>query len=697
VCTQECSTCQCCADGYHPKCSSRGYCNNGCIDGYYGEICNYKCTSQNCLSCDQHYGNNCLKCIPGYYLENHNCYDCGPQCQSCSSYGCNSCYDGYWGNTCGAKCTHNCVSCNKYYGNCLSCAFGYYVYNRKCAACGAHCAVCGSGGCISCHGGYWGRTCDKNCAQNCASCKKSGGCLSCVSGYYLYYRKCTTCGYHCAECGSSGCTSCHDGYWGSTCNENCAQNCASCSKSDGNCLSCSSGYWGNTCEKPCGHHCLACDKWNGRCLSCEHGYWGHPCTECKRDMCVNQFDCDLCSNISFYANSDVCCLCRVDNCVSCSKALDTVNCKVCKQGYYPQINGKCELCNAYCFNKECDSSSGVCLQGCINGYWNPTCDRKCDSECLSCSQADGLCTRCKNTLKFGPNCRSECSSTCKNSKCDNNGNCMNGCIQNAFGKQCENKCDGSCSPKDNGTICSEKTGMKVNLRNKRQTPETEPENLSALYATVNKGRTSQADYTNEDTDNLHSVTIIENTNYQSSPPQSSKVPHGLVKPYEVSQTKLNMNRNRYNGIYPYDDSRGFRKRNAYIAALGPMAKQLGDFGQFWRMAWQQKVEKIVMVTHFVEGEKTKCEQYWPDHGQRKLYGDIEVVCKVERLYADFIWRQLTLSKGKHNFEERNLHHLQFTAWPDKDIPDDVTSIIEFRQKVNALPSTFNGPVIVHCR
>ncbi|WAR16718.1 PTPRS-like protein [Mya arenaria] len=77
---------------------------------------------------------------------------------------------------------------------------------------------------------------------------------------------------------------------------------------------------------------------------------------------------------------------------------------------------------------------------------------------------------------------------------------------------------------------------------------------------------------------------------------------------------------------------GFRKRNAYIAALGPMAKQLGDFGQFWRMVWQQKVEKIVMVTHFVEGE------------------------------------------GKHNFEERNLHHLQFTAWPDKDIPDDVTSM-----------------------
>ncbi|XP_052763723.1 receptor-type tyrosine-protein phosphatase S-like [Mya arenaria] len=421
--------------------------------------------------------------------------------------------------------------------------------------------------------------------------------------------------------------------------------------------------------------------------------------------------------------------------------------------------------------------------------------------------------------------------------CDISGNCTYGCILNMYGKQCENICEKYCTPKDNKTLCSEKTGMclygcdtgfrglfcpkvietvaetqtsstaalgggigvgvvalaaivvvglillrrrRVNMSNRRKTPEKEPENLSALYATVNKRRASHVENANEDSDNSHSVTFIENPNYQSPQPKRSvkertpifsednleideddasareiavkfeenggvyynnanevskikihaanlqeyvqnlsskhteeefqKIPYGLVKAYEVSQTKLNMHKNRYRGIYPYDDTRvlvrggvtdyinasyidGYRKRNAYIATLGPMAKQLSDFGQFWQMVWQQEVEKIVMLTNLEEGKKTKCEQYWPDQHQSKLYGATEVVCKVEKQYAYFIWRQFTLSK---NSEERKLHHLQFTSWPDKDIPDDVTSVIEFRQRVNALPSIFDGPVVVHC-
>ncbi|XP_052762195.1 receptor-type tyrosine-protein phosphatase kappa-like [Mya arenaria] len=267
---------------------------------------------------------------------------------------------------------------------------------------------------------------------------------------------------------------------------------------------------------------------------------------------------------------------------------------------------------------------------------------------------------------------------------------------------------------------------------KSKLTEREPENFFALYATVieseDRDDISPREITVENEDiycnnakevGKFKLTVADLPEYvqyiclKDLEEEFQRLPYGLVKPYEVSQTRLNMHKNRYKGIYPYDDTRvvvrggdtdyinasyidGFRKRNAYIAALGPMAKQLGDFGQFWRMIWQQKVEKIVMITNLVEGEKTNCEQYWPDSGEKKVYDDIKVVCRVEKVYADFIWRQFTFSQDEQNSEERNLHHFQFTAWSNKDTPDDVTSIIEFRQKVNALSTTIDGPVIVHC-
>ncbi|WAR16840.1 PTPRU-like protein [Mya arenaria] len=271
-------------------------------------------------------------------------------------------------------------------------------------------------------------------------------------------------------------------------------------------------------------------------------------------------------------------------------------------------------------------------------------------------------------------------------------------------------------------------GLCLLRRRRSKLSKKETENLSALYATLKKGRASRAGNANADTDNFHSVIIIENPDYESLlTDEDDIIANETAKLYvegggvhynnarEVS--KLNVSdlpehvqnislkeleeefqlsfiaKWRFR-IYADDDTRvlvrggetdyinasyidGFRRRNAYISTLGPMAKQLGDFSQFWGMVWQQEVEKIVMLTNLVEGEEAKCELYWPYHYQRKIYGDIEVMC--------------------NNYEVRSLHHLQFTSWPAKDVPDNVTSLIELRQRVNALPSTFNGPVIVHCR
>ncbi|WAR12822.1 LAR-like protein, partial [Mya arenaria] len=167
---------------------------------------------------------------------------------------------------------------------------------------------------------------------------------------------------------------------------------------------------------------------------------------------------------------------------------------------------------------------------------------------------------------------------------------------------------------------------------------------------------------------------------------------GLVKPYVESQKTENIYKNRYKGIYPYDDSRvkGYNKPQQYIATLGPTSKQLGDFSLFWKMIWQQRVEKVVMVTNLTEQGYPKCEQYWPNPGTTKTFGAIEVKSSSEDEYAEFTRRAFT------GIDERTVHHLHFTCWPVRAIPDDVTAMIEFRQRVLITPSTLNGPTVVHC-
>ncbi|KAH3713198.1 hypothetical protein DPMN_072984, partial [Dreissena polymorpha] len=189
-----------------------------------------------------------------------------------------------------------------------------------------------------------------------------------------------------------------------------------------------------------------------------------------------------------------------------------------------------------------------------------------------------------------------------------------------------------------------------------------------------------------------------------------KFPYGLTRSYDVARRTENLVKNRYQGIYAYDETRvevkggdsdyinasfidGYKKRNAYIASLGPMTNQMGDFSVFWNMIWQQKVETVVMVTNLDEEGKTKCEKYWPEIGATKLYGQVSVHMMTEEVFAEFTRRTLKIAKGK---SDRTLHHLHFTAWPDRGIPEDVTAILEFRHRVLKQQKQLEGPTLVHC-
>ncbi|XP_060585328.1 receptor-type tyrosine-protein phosphatase alpha-like [Ruditapes philippinarum] len=169
--------------------------------------------------------------------------------------------------------------------------------------------------------------------------------------------------------------------------------------------------------------------------------------------------------------------------------------------------------------------------------------------------------------------------------------------------------------------------------------------------------------------------------------------------------------NRYNSLYPYDHSRvkiaalprffinacyidGYNnKKKAYIASLGPTSKTTDKFSNFWLMVWHERSDIIVMLTNLRELSGMKCEKYWPNSDEEQLYGQITVKCRSVEEFAEYTVRTFTISKKK---EERNVIHLHYTAWPDKGVPQEVTSLVEFRQRVKSVPVTLGGPVIAHC-
>ena len=74
---------------------------------------------------------------------------------------------------------------------------------------------------------------------------------------------------------------------------------------------------------------------------------------------------------------------------------------------------------------------------------------------------------------------------------------------------------------------------------------------------------------------------------------------------------------------------------------GPIPKTVVDF---WRLIWQEHPPIIVMVTNVKEGNRIKCQQYWPDSGQES-YGPFQVIITDQQVYADYTVRTLSVSVG----------------------------------------------------
>jgi protein tyrosine phosphatase len=73
--------------------------------------------------------------------------------------------------------------------------------------------------------------------------------------------------------------------------------------------------------------------------------------------------------------------------------------------------------------------------------------------------------------------------------------------------------------------------------------------------------------------------------------------------------------------------------------IGPKQHMLIDF---WRLVWQERPPTIVMVTNLKEGNKKKCEQYWPDTGSLS-YGPFKVTLTAQQVIANCTTRTMLVT------------------------------------------------------
>ena len=161
------------------------------------------------------------------------------------------------------------------------------------------------------------------------------------------------------------------------------------------------------------------------------GYWGDMCTSCDAN-CADTCDKDTgyCTCMSEYYN---------------------VN----------KTRSECTSCYENCHSQACDPDSGVCYQGCVDGYWGDYCNQTCTKNCNgTCAQHTGYCKSCVNSSLSGLLCDQRCSLSCLMQTCEHtSGNCTKGCHNQYFGRRCEHNCSFNCvSSEKNQSRCSNVNG-----------------------------------------------------------------------------------------------------------------------------------------------------------------------------------------------------------------------------------------------
>ncbi|ESO87588.1 hypothetical protein LOTGIDRAFT_127680, partial [Lottia gigantea] len=187
----------------------------------------------------------------------------------------------------------------------------------------------------------------------------------------------------------------------------------------------------------------------------------------------------------------------------------------------------------------------------------------------------------------------------------------------------------------------------------------------------------------------------------------------------IALSAENKSKNRYKMICAYDDTRvklniensdpSTDYINACYIAVGSFKSYIScevfllvgptpvNIVEFWRMIWDVETGKIVMLTNLTEMGVVKCTLYWPSLGNDVKYGKITITTIREDVFADLTVRTLRLTKvGITDKSSRMIKQYHYVSWPDKSVPNDISSLVEFRNKVVRSSTEFPGAMVVHC-
>nr|XP_022318789.1 uncharacterized protein LOC111121708 isoform X2 [Crassostrea virginica] len=655
--------CNCKGDTCDPE---TGLCPSGCSEGRMGPKCDQDCPSGL-------FGENCAN-FCGYCLGGEACDPVSGKCPD------GRCEPGWEGDRCKQECKKYKYgdACQFDCGNCL----GLKDCEKASGICqeGCHSNWYGPKCNFSCPIGTFGGACDNvcgNCADSAPCHSTTGACPDGCQPGYMSER----CDIKCPRF-----------TYGKGCFQRCG-NCANgvtCNHATGMCPEgCMPGYTGERCDKVC-----------------EIGFYGENC----------QLPCNSCRDLKCHHVTGQC----IDNCRPGWK-----NLPFCDQMCTPGMFGdQCiNICGPCKDNQPCDHVTGECSNGCQAGWRGAQCSETCP-----------LGT-------YGDQCLSECGHCVGNSTCNpEDGACPEGCRDGYIGDKCVSTKSEQAAPMTaviGGTAGGAVFAVLLvvlavilirKTKEKSQANTTIDQNMNAQYANVMFGNLDELDdrsfrisassavYYNLDIERGISIHHLndyirsleaEPEKYQTQFDELKDCPRFL---HVEGQKKENKTKNRFLTTFPYDHSRVVLKfqrdkngsdyinanfidsmdeRKKYIATQGPKTNTVADF---WRMAWQEGVHQIIMLTNTIEDGKIKCETYWPEVEEPLTIGDVVVCLKSAKHFANYSIRQLTLS---FEGEGRTIRQYHFTGWPDHGIPETL-ELVHFLKQVQSCEYYGQGPMLVHC-